>query len=170
MRRNAKIQIPKVKLSSMDVTFILDIIKKEIDGKIQAIHEYDNMLWKLRIGFLTLFFAGWGLLLQPFAEGKYNIVELNLILMVMTSITLVICLGGFLIDLNYVRRKFRVIHALDLLYGRIFSGEKPSDFNPEQFKDLIQISGSRADKNYLKSTGYSRELIVTCTFYLLFQW
>lgn len=43
----------------MEATFIKEIIKKEIDVKIQALHKYDKMLWALRTGFLTLFFAGW---------------------------------------------------------------------------------------------------------------
>jgi len=47
--------------------------------------------------FFTLFFAGWGLLLKPFAENKpfpdnNLVIEVNNILMVMTSITIVICI------------------------------------------------------------------------------
>jgi hypothetical protein len=152
--------------------FTEEIIKKEIDGKIQAIHEYDNMLWKLRIGFLTLFFAGWGLLLNSLTGSKPGpgnelLIALNTILLVMASITLVICIGGFLIDLNYVRRKYRVIHALDLLYDRIFSSEKHKDLKTKQLVDLIQISGSRANTLYRKCTGYPIERMITLLIYFM---
>jgi hypothetical protein len=152
--------------------FFKNIIIKEIDGKNQAIHEYDKMLWALRTGFLTLFFAGWGLLLAPFAEQKpipdNQLIDINTLLLVMASISLTICIGGFLIDLNYIRRKYRVIHSLDLLYKRIFSQEKLNELKTEQFLDLIQVSGSKANKNYIKTSGgYSREKIVTYLIYLM---
>jgi hypothetical protein len=42
---------------------ISKIIVDEIGGKNQAIHAYDKMIWTVRTGFLTLFFARWGILL-----------------------------------------------------------------------------------------------------------
>lgn len=47
---------------------IRQIVFDEIKGKNSAIHAYDKMIWTIRTGFLTLLFAGWGLLLS--AVGK----------------------------------------------------------------------------------------------------
>jgi hypothetical protein len=142
-------------------TFYKEIIKKEIEGKNSAIHEYDSMLWKLRIGFLSLYFAGWGLLFTTFMKIKKDellLVDFTTIILTLGIITLVICAGGWRIDLNLSRRKYRVIHALDCLYEIIFKeGQKLNDPN---LTKLIQTSGARSDKLYLKCNGYKKEMNV----------
>ena len=46
-----------------DKSFLQELILNEIKGKNAAIHAYDRMSWTVRSGFLTLFFAAWGLVL-----------------------------------------------------------------------------------------------------------
>jgi hypothetical protein len=36
----------------------------EVEGKNKAIHAYDQMIWTVRSGFVTLFFGAWALLFQ----------------------------------------------------------------------------------------------------------
>ena len=144
-------------------TFYQELIKKEIDGKISAIHEYDGMLWKLRIGFLSLYFAGWGLLFTSFMKISNTdklLFDFNTILLTLASITLVICVGGWIIDLNFSRRKYRVIHALDRLYALIFKKHGMDDPHDPELTKLIQASGSRSDNLYLNCNGYKKEMNV----------
>jgi len=150
----------------MDATFIKEIIKKEIDGKIQALHEYDKMLWALRTGFLTLFFAGWGLMLKSLLDNK-PIEKMNTILLMMTILSMIICISGLLIDSNYVKRKYRVIQALDLLYDHILREEKFTEQEIIEIKGLIQVSGSRANKKYSEVSGYPKERNVVLIIYLM---
>ncbi len=46
------------------------MVQAEIGGKYLAVHAYDRMLWTIRSGFATLFFAGWGLLLRGPSYGR----------------------------------------------------------------------------------------------------
>ena len=48
----------------METTIIQKMVLDEISGKNNAIQSYDVTLWKIRSGFLTLLFAGWGALLS----------------------------------------------------------------------------------------------------------
>ena len=153
-------------------TFFIDIIKKEIDGKIQAIHEYDNMLWKLRIGFLTLFFAGWGVLLNTLLKTVADeqfifVIDLNTILLLMATITIVICIGGFLIDMNYAKRKYRVINSVDSVYDQIFNVDKAEDLSHKVFRESIYLAGCRDDKEYLKISGFKKERMISYLIYFL---
>jgi len=142
------------------------IIMKEIDGKIQAIHEYDKMLWALRTGFLTLFFAGWGLMLKSLL-GVTPVEKMNLILLMMTLLSMIICIGGISIDLNYVKRKYRVIYALDLLYGHILGEEKFDESLIAKIREFISISGCKANKHYLWVLGYTKERDVALLIFLM---
>jgi hypothetical protein len=55
----------------------------EITGKNQAIHAYDRMIWTVRTEFLTLFFAGWGILLKSIVDNSSGTqVNLNHLLIV----------------------------------------------------------------------------------------
>jgi len=92
--------------------FVEQIILDEIGGKNNAIHAYDHMLWTVRSGFLTLFFVGWGFLLKGLLDQQHPGAVDEAVTRVMTPMLLVslgLSVGGFIIDLNYVRRKFRVI-------------------------------------------------------------
>jgi hypothetical protein len=143
--------------------FYQEIVKKEIDGKLAAIHEYDGMLWKLRIGFLSLYFAGWGLLFTTFMKiGMTDklIVSFNVILFTLAAITLVICTGGWIIDLNISRRKYRVINALNSLYSEIFKVKDINYLQSSKLAQYIQASGSRSDDLYSECDGYKKELNV----------
>ena len=62
------------------------VVLGEIDGKNRAIHTYDDIVWKIRSGFLTLTLGGWAIILkgivdaQPASMGKYRGLVLGLLL------------------------------------------------------------------------------------------
>ncbi len=131
------------------------IILGEITGKNQAIHAYDKMIWTVRTGFLTLFFASWGILLKSIVDNSSSTqTSLQCVLVPMLFISITLSIGGLMIDQNYVRRKFRVIHALDSLLLILMKDIVQIDNNKNQIIDYIQVSGDKDDKNYQKVSGY----------------
>ena len=44
------------------------VLLGEIEGKNRAIHSYDGIIWRVRVGFLTLVFGGWAILLKGIVE------------------------------------------------------------------------------------------------------
>jgi len=92
------------------------IILDEMTGKNQAIHSYDKMIWAVRTGLLTLLFAGWGILIKSIIDNSSGTqITLNRLLIAMLLVSAALSVGGLIIDQNYIRRKFRVIYALDCL-------------------------------------------------------
>lgn len=135
---------------------ISKIILGEITGKNQAIHAYDKMIWTIRTGFLTLFFAGWGILLKSILDNSSSIQgNLHRVLVAMLLVSIALSIGGLIIDQNYVRRKFRVIYSLDLLLLTIMQKGVQIVNNSNEISDYIQVSGDKDDTNYQKVSGYN---------------
>lgn len=134
---------------------ITKIVLGEITGKNQAIHAYDKMIWTVRTGFLTLFFAGWGILLKSIVEYSAGIpANLHRVLMSMLLVSIALSVGGAVIDQNYVRRKFRVIYALDSLLSTLLKNGDQMIYSYDQLGNYIQVSGDKDNADYLKVSGY----------------
>jgi len=143
----------------------------EMGGKNQAIHEYDKMIWNLRIGFLTIFFAVWGLLIKSIIDNK-GLSCLNKTLLLMSIIAFIVAIGALAFDINYTRRKYKVIKAINVLYRFIINENKDSSTNESVYSKVILISGTTLnsgndDMNDLKDTGFYRELYVSFTIYIV---
>ena len=54
----------------MNETFLQKTVLREIEGKNRAIHAYDDIVWKIRSGFVTLLFGGWAIVLKSMVESK----------------------------------------------------------------------------------------------------
>jgi hypothetical protein len=59
-----------------------------------------------------------------------------------------------MIDQNYVRRKFRVIYALDLMLSILLKNDYGILQSYNHIGDYVQVSGDKNDTNYLKVSGY----------------
>lgn len=152
----------------MNKSDLEEIMKNEMTGKNAAIHAYDKMIWTVRTGFLTLAFAGWGLLIKSAVESKSELVEIDTYLYLLGITTLVLAVSGFLIDRNYARRKFRVITAANELV-RLWLTTDPTKISNDDVADfvrLFQISGDAANDTY-KSGGFKNEIFVSRIIYLL---
>jgi hypothetical protein len=149
-------------------TLMQKTILFEMDGKNQAIHEYDKMIWVLRTGFLTVFFAIWGLLIKSIIDNG-GISNFNQLFDLMAILGIVITLGALIVDSNYVRRKYRVIKALNKLYKTIIEVSKVGSPGAGVFKEVLQISGTTSDidPGTLKGTGYWRDMIICLIVYLM---
>jgi hypothetical protein len=153
-----------------DESFLAKTILQEIQGKNQAVHEYDRMIWAIRTGLLTVFFAAWGLLIKSFT-GQIPAVNLQLSVRLMSMITACITTGALIIDLSYIRRKYKVVKGLNKLYDLIREHNEPPELHPELFEDVLRISGTSTIKkddyaDDLKGTGYYRDLITGIFVYI----
>jgi len=157
----------------MEENLLQKTILFEMEGKNQAIHEYDKMIWALRTGYLTVFFGIWGLIFKSLLDNGL-MCQSVLILKTVTILAVLITFGALAVDINYVSRKYKVIRAINLLYNAIIKNGNAQIINPEDFKDLILISGTtrvisekKDQLENLKHTGYSRELFVSIIVYLI---
>jgi hypothetical protein len=144
----------------------------ELQGKNQAVHEYDKMLWNLRIGFLTVFFAIWGLLIKTIIE-KGSILEGDEVFSMMNIMAYVITGGALLVDLNYSWRKYKVIKALNDMYQTTIDICKKSFPFAESFRKMLLISGTsrvpdtvKGDFKSMIHTGLGWEVIVCLIIYI----
>ena len=142
------------------------MILDEIFGKNNAIQTYDQQLWTIRSGFLTLLFAGWGALLALAGENTKLLVPVTT---VMLFVSWGLAIAGLCIDRNYVTRKFRCIYALKSLLSEAF--EKID--NPEQIKnreEWLRVSG---DDSYIRiedtdlATPYKLALRLSYLLYIM---
>ena len=132
------------------------VVLGEISGKNQAIHAYDKLIWTIRTGFLTLFFAGWGILLKSIIDNPSDLAaNLHRVLIAMLIVSIALSLGGLIIDQNYVRRKFRVIHSLDLLLAALMRSGVQFDQIHDEIIDYIQVSGDKDNTHYQNVSGYN---------------
>lgn len=145
------------------------LILEELGGKNQAIHAYDKILWTVRTGFLTLFFAGWGILLKSLVEtsSKEPRAQDNSNSLAMLLVSLALAIGGFIIDQNYAKRKFRVIYALDRLMMSVLERQGQCQQGLGDDEVFLQVAGDKNDDNYLKVSGYWREAAVSWAIYPL---
>lgn len=151
----------------MTIPFIKELIMDGLSGKIKAIHAYDSMIWTVRSGFLTLVFAAWGLAIKTAMENKLLIHEINGYALLLSGFTVVLAIGGYCIDINYAKRKFRVITSVNQL-KRIVVRPEGTPFSPieiEQLRELLMISGDSTSVSY-QSTQYRNEYKISLIVYL----
>lgn len=134
------------------------IILGEIGGKNSAIHAYDQMIWKIRSGFLAILFGGWGIILKGMIDKKTPLNSVYPYILIMLAVSTGIAFGGFIIDRNYVQRKFRVIDALNKLMEVLtkFCGEEGErkKCQIEGLRPLLKVAGDSNTKDY-NIPGYS---------------
>jgi hypothetical protein len=141
------------------------LAQSQLEGKNLAIHAYDQMIWKVRSGYLTLVFGGWGILLTALANGVSErrfdelIGRAAPLVGAMFVLTSALAGAGYLVDIDYVRRKFRVIHSLNGLMNAMQSragaaGPKRADLSSEVVGPFLQVSGDSGSKDYLFVGGF----------------
>ena len=124
----------------------------EVEGKNTAIHAYDQMIWTVRSGFVTLFFGGWALLFQQ-VLGVEKISWLHLgVFGALAVFSGVLAFAAYFIERNYVRRKFRVIASLNELMRQL-EQDTPS---LALLAPNLRVAGD-ADAGDPDTPGYSSE-------------
>jgi hypothetical protein len=151
------------------------IVLNEIAGKNQAIQAYDKMIWTVRTGFLTLLFAGWGLLLSSVANGLAGgkgadlLARAWLVIVAMATVSIGLSIAGFIVDLNYVRCKFRVISALNGLTTVIVEHNELEltrhELAAKHLLPFLSVSGHSGTCDYACVSGYEGERKVSVIIY-----
>lgn len=151
----------------MEETYLTKIIQGEIDGKNTAIHAYDKMMWTVRSGYLTLVFGGWGLVIKSAVETKAELLAIKPYILMLSAFTIALAIGAYLIDRNYARRKFRVIHAVNELMQLLMKTDLENiDDIRNKLKLLLQISGDADNKSY-RFKAFFNEMKVSKIIYML---
>ena len=118
----------------------VELVKRDLAGKVRATGEYDSIIWKIRSGYVFLLYGAVGLFL-----GKGNTPDLqdianNTVLSVAIFVTILgFSLSLFLIDLAYVRKKLRVVVARDELMQAFLNVAGPPTFS--SLRRLLTLSG-----------------------------
>ena len=143
-------------------------ISAEIEGKNAAIHAYDKMMWMVRSGYLTLVFAGWGFVIKAALENSLDIQFIKPYILLLSSFSIVLAFGAFLIDRNYARRKFRVITAVNELIQLVLTHDiNKADLNVQtKLTLLLSISGD-ADNTTYQTPAFRNEMFVSNLIYLI---
>lgn len=152
-------------------SFFQQVILDEMTGKNNAIHAYDRIVWIIRSGYITLVFGGWGLLVKGLIENNIQpctVTEYIAFFLVMTA---GLAIGGYLIDLNYLRRKFKVIAAYDKLMEEFKDNEIGGANNKDYYDRILphlKIAG--ASGQTVESTGrylFARKVAIMLYFITL---
>jgi hypothetical protein len=147
---------------------IFKIIVDEISGKNQAIHAYDRMIWMIRSGFITLFFAGWGIIFKSIIDNpSQSQTNIHRVLIAMALISVALSLGASILDRNYVKRKFRVIYTLDALMSCVMLRDVKLFANMSEIINYMQVSGDKDDTFYREVSGYPHECYAGFVIYLV---
>jgi hypothetical protein len=154
----------------MEEPLLKSVILGEIEGKNAAIHAYDRMIWTVRSGFLTLFFGAWGLLMKSLL-GVTVVKQLHYAVVgAMWLLSVSIASAAFAIDVNYLRRKFRVIASLNHLIREVAEyGEQLVDGASDASRALVeslQIVGDSASTSY-QGRGYRGAMTVGLLIYVV---
>ncbi len=153
-----------------DETFIEKITINEIAGKYAPIHAYDGMIWKVRSGFLTLVFAGWSLIIKTAIENKTEFTIILPYVFMLSGFSLALAIGGYKIDMNYVKRKFRVINGLNELTEITATiNINMQNIQQKALIELLKILGDSFNDKY-KSKAYKMKSMLAGLFilYLLY--
>lgn len=145
------------------------IVLDEIAGKNAAIHAYDHIIWVIRSGYLTLFFAGWALILRGLIETTKPEASIEHYIPMMLVISVGLTIGGLVIDLNYVLRKFRVIASLNQLMEFAFRHGDTLDGLGTEEVDLLttlRVAGDAGISPFGTSKGLHTAVIASLVVYL----
>jgi hypothetical protein len=131
--------------------FLKEMVLQEASGKNEAIHSYDDIIWKIRSGYLALFFAGWSSLVKSFATDQQIHSDLfKAVVAAMFYFSAILAYTGWYLDRTYVRRKHKVINALDELAKK--SKELHGDAERIPLR-VLTVAGDNPSMRY-DSPGY----------------
>ena len=145
------------------------IITDEISGKNKAIHAYDTIIWKVRSGYLTLIFAGWGIILTALIGKEIQFLEAKPYILSMLLVSSGLSISGFSIDINYVRRKFRVIRDINKILKLVPNlGIEGIKNYLDDISQFMRISGDSGDDSYKEvKKGYNAAFLAALVVYFI---
>ncbi len=110
---------------------LAELIRLEIDGKKIALGRYDEILWKIRSGYIVILYGALGLALKDFSLTRTQL----LFLIVGFSFL------GCIVDYTFSAQKLRVIKAINLLVDQAVSIATEKGYDVKMIQNLLHISG-----------------------------
>lgn len=153
-----------------ELSFKQTLIINEIEGKNKAIHAYDNIIWVVRTGYLTLIFGTWALLLKGLIDNG-STYGLSMYISPMIIISLGLTIGGMIIDFNYIYRKYKVINSLNQLMNNAFTSFENVEGNDNQDNsDILNALLIAGDEKFIFSAFVAAILYLAPILCLSISW
>jgi hypothetical protein len=121
-----------------------ELILAELKGKNEAIGRYDTILWRVRSGYVVIFYGS----LLLFADRNGGLVPLlENSLLVWVTILIIFVLSFILacMDIGFRFRQLKVVAAYDQLSDAAFAlaagGEDPKTAQDQMLRSLLHIAG-----------------------------
>ena len=113
------------------------MLTNELAGKHTAAQVYDERIWKIRTGFLTLTFASWGALLAVGSDLKAAREGAAPLL----AITLALAVAGFVVEFFYVCRKARCVKVINDMSVNLYRLLESHQSAGEAVRHWLRFSG-----------------------------
>ena len=155
-------------------SFLEQILLDEIQGKNGALHAYNRIIWTIRTGFVTVFFSAWGILLSGLAREEADVQLITKLVIPIWILSVGLSLCAWWVDRHHIRRKLRVVSALNATLAEIADHanagsddeEGRSPLSVESTKQFLTISGDSGDRSY-EGAGYVEEKRACMVIYTL---
>jgi hypothetical protein len=120
-----------------------ELIRSEVRGKLLAGERYDTIIWKIRSGYIVVLYGALALLGGTGLDGAVQF-GISDILSVALILVWGFSLSGFIIDLDFLLSKLRVVTALNALIDlalRIALQQTNALQEYASLQGLLQMSG-----------------------------
>ena len=101
--------------------------------------------------------------------GSDPVAKVAPLLAAMIAVSVGLAVAGFMVDLNYVQRKFRVIAALNGLMKFMIAHDEVElndrEFASKQLGSFLKVSGDSGSRDYLSEPGYEPARSVSAIIY-----
>jgi hypothetical protein len=136
----------KVKAVVSGKLTIEELIRSQLQGKSKALEQYDQILWKIRAGYLAVLYS----LLTVLSGKDFNMQNVlgsvdKVEVLLYTAISFSLC--ALIMDLGFLFSKLRVVESRNELSDLAFELASPDGTGekiPERLKTLLQLSGEKA--------------------------
>ena len=135
MRRSLKRAAPSPALSPITLD---ELIRAQLEGKLFALGRYDDILWKVRAGYVAVIYGMLGLLVGKESQ-LVGFVGAEGLLHSLSPITLGVSVCAMLIDLAFVVAKLRVVAARDRLSDLTANRARDRHLTDEQYTELLEL-------------------------------
>jgi hypothetical protein len=129
-----------------------ELVRSEIAGKIVALGRYDEIIWKIRTGYVLILYGTLGLLL---GKGQ-KLDRLNLQILVLICGFSVL---AYFVDLTLRIRQLRVVTAVNLLTDQALMLAMGESIRTDELRDLLHIAGESRKGLHLAALVKAASLI-----------
>jgi hypothetical protein len=126
------------------------LVASALEAKLNAIGGYDDILWKIRAGYLAVLYGALGLLVgtkdtQVLAAAVNSPLRWPPLILALVLLIVGFSAAAFCVDFGYLRKKLKVIAARDALVRFVVEREEISQ---ELLGFLLRISGEARPRDF----------------------